>query len=72
MGPVRANPPVTAGRALRFYLVALNRYIDEHTIGTAGEREVEPVAYWSMARPHSQTKSNVRSFHFDMRTGTSM
>jgi excisionase family DNA binding protein len=31
---LRAIPHVKAGRALRFDLVALNRYIDEHTIGT--------------------------------------
>ena len=31
---VRAIPHVKAGRALRFDLAALNRYIDEHTIGT--------------------------------------
>jgi len=30
----RQIPHVKAGRALRFDLVALNRYIDEHTIGT--------------------------------------
>ncbi len=30
----REFPHVKAGRALRFDLVALNRYIDEHTIGT--------------------------------------
>ena len=30
----RKIPHVKAGRALRFDLVALNRYIDEHTIGT--------------------------------------
>jgi excisionase family DNA binding protein len=30
----RAIPHVKAGRALRFDLVALNRYIDEHTIRT--------------------------------------
>jgi excisionase family DNA binding protein len=33
---LRAIPHVKAGRALRFDLVALNRYIDEHTIGTIG------------------------------------
>lgn len=31
---LRAIPHVKAGRALRFDLAALNRYIDEHTIGT--------------------------------------
>ena len=31
---LRAIPHVKAGRALRFDLVALNRYINEHTIGT--------------------------------------
>jgi excisionase family DNA binding protein len=31
---LRAIPHVKAGRAMRFDLVALNRYIDEHTIGT--------------------------------------
>jgi excisionase family DNA binding protein len=31
---LRQIPHVKAGRALRFDLVALNRYIDEHTIGT--------------------------------------
>ena len=31
---LRAIPHVKAGRALRFDLVALNRYIDEHTIET--------------------------------------
>jgi excisionase family DNA binding protein len=31
---MREFPHVKAGRALRFDLVALNRYIDEHTIGT--------------------------------------
>jgi excisionase family DNA binding protein len=31
---LRVIPHVKAGRALRFDLVALNRYIDEHTIGT--------------------------------------
>ena len=31
---LRAIPHVKAGRALRFDLVALNRYIDAHTIGT--------------------------------------
>ncbi len=31
---LRSIPHVKAGRALRFDLVALNRYIDEHTIGT--------------------------------------
>ena len=31
---LRAIPHVKARRALRFDLVALNRYIDEHTIGT--------------------------------------
>jgi hypothetical protein len=31
---IRAIPHVKAGRALRFDLAALNRYIDEHTIGT--------------------------------------
>jgi len=30
----RQIPHVKAGSALRFDLVALNRYIDEHTIGT--------------------------------------
>ena len=30
----RAIPHVKAGRALRFDLVALNRYIDEHAIRT--------------------------------------
>ena len=30
----RAIPHVRAGRALRFDLVALNRYIDEHAIRT--------------------------------------
>jgi len=30
---IRAIPHVKAGRALRFDLAALNRYIDEHTIG---------------------------------------
>ena len=31
---LQAIPHVKAGRALRFDLAALNRYIDEHTIGT--------------------------------------
>ncbi len=31
---LRAIPHVKAGRALRFDLVALNRYINEHKIGT--------------------------------------